>query len=159
MTRNDVTLALMRTNLYRGSWVLDDLSFDGMSQAFVEEAWREWVQTLPDELAEMAEVGGGKSIRCPRWLPEVFDCDSIARSFAEFVSRCMAVDAVRTNRKRGNAAFGKLNFSLDGNPAMNHAVNWFIDHDLVARVFDAARCVTRNLTAVEIPTVVCGESC
>lgn len=156
MTRNEVILALMRTNLFKGDWTLDDDSYDAMSSEFIAEAWQAWVASLPDELKEQVPIGGGKSITCPKWIPEVFDCDNIARDFAVFLDRCMAADAVRTKRPRGNAASGKFNFKRDGTDP--HAANWFIDHDSVARVFDAARCVIRNLTTAEVPTVMGGES-
>lgn len=148
----------MRTNLFKGAWGLDDDRYDTMSGEFVVEAWAAWVASLPEELTEMVEIGGGKSMRCPKWIPEAFDCDNIARDFAVFLDRCMAVHAIRTKQERGNAAAGKFNFSLGGDETKGHAANWFIDHDLVARVFDAARCTIRNLTAAEIPTVVGGES-
>jgi hypothetical protein len=156
MTRNDVILALMRANLFKGDWTLDDDSYDTMSADFIVEAWSAWVATLPDELTEVVEMGGGKSMRCPQWIAEVYDCDNIARDFAIFLDRCMAVDAIRTQRERGNAAGGCFAFSRDG--TARHMANWFVDHDSIARVFDAARCVIRSLTVAEIPTVTAGES-
>ena len=61
MTRNEVILSLMRAGLYRGTWTLDDDLYDPMSPEFIGCAWRVWTDSLPPELKQQVDIGGGKT--------------------------------------------------------------------------------------------------
>ncbi len=116
------------------------------------------MKSLPPELKASIGIGGGKEIYGPRWIKEAFDCDNIAVDFGVFLARCMAVDAVRSGKLRGNVASGRFNFLLGADPAKGHCRNWFIDHDGVAHVFDAGNCQLDGQSAAENNTVFSGES-
>lgn len=156
MTRPELIASLASAGLFHGSWDLDDITHDTISADFVIEAHAAWVMGLPRELVTGKDIGGGKSITAVRWLPEVFDCDNIARDFGAYLSRCMAVDAVNTGRRRGNVAAGKFNFYQA--PDSGHAVNWFVDHEGKAHCFDAASEILDGLTPAQIATIFSGES-
>jgi hypothetical protein len=156
VTRAEVTTTLIAAGLLRSEWVLDDREYAPISVAFVREAHRAWLDSLPPALRTLREVGGGKSVPCVRWVPESGDCDNIARDFGAYLSRCMWVDAVTANRPRGNIAAGKLNFHLS--PGSGHAINWFIDHDQAAHVFDAASEQLDHLTPDQLDSIFSGES-
>ena len=156
MNRNAVVLALMRAGLYSGAWVLDDDDYDPVSSGFVAQAWEAWVESLPPELRTQADAGGSKTITVPKWSAEVWDCDNLAADFAVFLSRCMAVDAVKTGKPRGNFAGGRLNFSPT--PTTGHCVNWFCDYDGNAHVFDAGNCTLDGLTPTQRLSISAGET-
>lgn len=156
MTRNDITLSLMRAGLYSGQWTLDDVAYDTVSADFVAEAAAEFPSFLPPELRTMRDIGGGKMVVAPRWLEESFDCDNIARAFGVYLDICMARDAVLTKRTRGNIAAGKLNFAPT--PTTGHAVNWFIDHEGNAQLIDAANPMPLVLTEAQRQSISAGET-
>lgn len=158
MTRNDIILSLMRAGMLVGRWELDDDAYEPISAAFVQQAWTAWVQSLPDELKRQLDIGGGKSMTAPRWIPEVYDCDDIALDFGVFLDRCMAVAAVQSGKPRGNSGSGRFDFLLNADPKTGHCRNWFVDYDGNAQVFDAGDCSFPTLTAPERPTVSYGES-
>lgn len=158
MTRPDLIASLASAGLYRGAWTLDDAVYDPVSAAFVTQAWEAWVASLPVELRSMVQVGGGKSIAAPLWLSEVFDCDNLAVDFSVFLTRCMAVDAVKLKKPRGNFAGGRFNFFLNGNPATAHCRNWFMDYDGAVHVFDAGNCQLDGMTKAEIESIYAGET-
>ena len=70
VTRNDVILSLMRAGLYRGSWDMDDDTYEAVSSDFIERAAMEFPNFLPPELRGTLDVGGGKSVAVAEWLPE-----------------------------------------------------------------------------------------
>lgn len=122
-----------------------------MSSEFVTAAWKEWVKSLPPELVEI--VNG--QLR-PKHIDEVFDCDNRAKLFAGFIDLCMARDAVIRGIARGNAASGKLNYTrADGT---DHAVNWFITHEGVARTFEPQIGAFDFVTTEEASSIDEGES-
>jgi hypothetical protein len=155
MDRAELIDLLNAHGLFRGHWTLDDVAYATISANFVCEAFAAWLAQLPPELIVGHDIGGGKSITAVRWETESGDCDNIARDFGAFLSRCMWVDAVRTGRPRGNIAAGKFNFTSSRGP---HAVNWFVDHDGRAHVFDAATEQLDHLTPSELATIQAGES-
>lgn len=149
-------MALATAKLYRGMWSLDDEVYDPLSRAFVQLAHADWVASLPPVLRTMRDVGGGKTIAVPRYIPEVFDCDNIARSFANYIDEACAVDAATRRVVRGNPAFGKFNFTAD--VLGRHARNWHLDYDGVAHVFDAGLGDYTPPSEPELATVDQGES-
>ena len=156
MNRAEIVTSLISAGFYRGQWDLDDDEYGPISADFVFEAWDAWIESLPGQLRETREIGGGKSIIVPRWLPEVWDCDNHCWSFGEYLSRCMAVDYVNTGTPRGNVAAGKLNYAPT--PDTGHAVCWFIDHSGAARIFDPGIGEFTVLTDAQLQTISAGES-
>lgn len=156
MTRNELTLSLIRAGLYSGAWALDDDTYEPVSREFVDAAMIEFPGFLPPELRTMREIGGGKTLAAPRWLPEVWDCDNLARAFGVYVGICMARDAVLTKRTRGNIACGLLKFCPTPNTA--HAANWFVDHEWNAHVVDCATLNVVTLTDAQRASIFAGES-
>lgn len=156
MTRNDVVTALIKAGLFGGDWHLEDDRYDPVSPDFVAAAAAEWVRTLPDELKERRDIGGGAMRFFPRWLPEVFDCDNLGRDFAVFLDRCMAVDAVKRGVPRGNSASGVVAFSPDSGG--RHLVNWMVSPDGTVRTFDAGVLDWCPFTATEKASISDGNS-
>lgn len=156
MTRNDLTLSLIRAGLYSGAWALDDDSYEPVSREFVTAAMGEFPSFLPPELRTVREVGGGQRLVLPRWIPEVWDCDNLARAFGVYLGICLARDAVLTKRTRGNVAAGLLKFFPT--PGTGHAVNWFVDHDGSAHVVDCATLDHLTLTPAQHASIFAGES-
>ena len=130
MIRNALVVALMSAGFYRGWWTLDDDEYATVSPGFIRDAHKEWASTLPLELR--------------------------AGTTGNFLSRCMAVDAVRTGRPHGNVAAGKINFNPT--PDTGHAINWFVDHDGLAHCFDAGSGQMDHLAPEQIATIFEGES-
>lgn len=158
MNRFDLITALAGSGMYRGAFELDDEVYDPLSIAFVTQAWGAWVESLPPELQIQTDVGGGKTVVVPKWLPEVFDCDNLARDFGAFINRCAAVDAVKLQKPRGNVAAGKYNFWRNGDPAQAHARVWFVDYDNNAHSFDPGDGLLDGLSLAEKLTIFGGES-
>lgn len=160
ISRNDVLGALMMGGIFRGQWwPMDDAEYSTVSPGFVTEAWREWVRSLPPELVEVRDIGGGKTQPVPRWIAEVFDCDNHTRDFATFLNRCMAVDAAKAGTKRGNTASGMIRlFTQPGVLASFHAAIWFIDHEQEAHTFDPATGRVDPFVEVQLKSIESGES-
>jgi len=156
VTRNELTLSLIRAGLYSGAWALDDDTYEPVSREFVSAAMVEFPSFLPPELRTMLDVGGGKKLAAPRWLPEVWDCDNLARAFGVYLGICLARDAVITRRTRGNVAAGLLKFCPT--PSTAHAINWFVDHDGSAHVVDCATLDFASLTDPQRASIFAGES-
>lgn len=156
MTRNELTLSLIRAGLYSGAWALDDDTYEPVSLEFVEAAMLGFPSFLPTELRTVLDVGGGKRLAAPRWLPEAWDCDNLARAFGVYLGICLARDAVLTKRTRGNVAAGLLKFRPT--PDTAHAANWFVDHDGSAHVVDCATLDFANLTDAQHASIFAGES-
>lgn len=162
MTRNELTLSLIRAGLYSGAWALDDDTYEPVSREFVAAAMVEFPSFLPPALRTMIDVGGGKMLAAPLWLPEAWDCDNLARAFGVYGGICMANDAVLTKRPRGNIAGGKLNFikkpATAEKPAVGHAINWFVDHEWNVFCVDCATLNVTDLTDVQRASIFAGES-
>lgn len=156
MTRNELTLSLIRAGLYSGAWALDDETYEPVSREFVDAAMVEFPSFLPPELRTMRDIGGGKTLAAPRWLPEVWDCDNLARAFSVYVGICMARDAVLTKRTRGNVAGGL--FKFNPTPTTAHAANWFVGHDGNAFCVDCAILNVLSLTDAQRASIFAGES-
>ena len=157
MERHLVISALVSQGLFNGLWDLDDNAYEPVSRAFILEARTAWVESLPEELVSRVPVGSSSlRVKTVRWLPEVFDCDNIARDFGVYLSRCMAAKAVRENKTLGNVAAGKFNFQPS--PVTAHAVNWFIDHEGFANTYDAGSDKLNDISAALLKTVSSGES-
>lgn len=157
MTRNDIIASLIAAGLYGGRWVLDDIEYAPVGREFVFDARREWINSFPLDMLTTYTVGGTLTIPTPIWVPEAGDCDNIARDFAWFMSRCEWFDTIRAKRNRGNMAAGKLNYSPT--PDTGHAINWWVDHEGLAHVIDAATLAIDHLTDEQKSTISEGESC
>jgi hypothetical protein len=158
LQQSEVVFALLGGGFFRGKWELDDNRYETISPEFVAEAWGVWVESLPPELKQQIDVGGGKTMTAPKWVEEVYDCDDIALDFGVFLDRCMAVTAVKTGTARGNSASGRFNFFLGGDASKSHCRNWFIDHAGAVHQFDAGNCSMPVLQDAEKPTIFFGEA-
>jgi hypothetical protein len=160
VNRNELILALISADYYRGGWTLNDRLYSPVSVEFVrDEAYPEWLRSLPRELVTTRHVGGGKTVSCARWVEEAWNCNNIARDFGGFLSRCMGVDVVRTGQARGNAAAGKFDFFLvPGDSASGHTINFFCDHDGRIHHFDAGSFELDHLSRAQLDTIFAGES-
>jgi hypothetical protein len=156
MTRNELTLCLMRGGIYSGAWALDDDNYEPVSREFVLSACMEFPSFLPPELRTMRDIGGGKTVPAPRWITEVWDCDNLARAFGVYLGICMARDAVLTKRTRGNIASGLIKFCPT--PDTSHAANWFVDHDGSAHIVDCATLNFVTFTDAQRASIFSGES-
>lgn len=158
MNRVEVITALAAGGYFRGQWDMDDLSYDAFSERFVDQAFEDWVHSLPECLRTTRDIGGGKTRIVPKWIAEVFDCDNHARSFGNFLNEAMAVDAVTRGVARGNAASGKFNFLVAADATKGHARTWYINHDGRALSFDAGMGEHVNETPAEQATIMGGET-
>lgn len=156
MTRNEAIVSLINAGYFHGHWNLDDDRYDGISTAFVRQAFDDWVHSLPMVLRTLRDLGGGKTRVTPAFLPEVFDCDNHTRSFANFIDEASAVDAATRKIARGNPAFGKFNFVLDGGTP--HARNWMIDHGGFVLTFDPGAGDFTTQSESEVASIMGGES-
>ncbi len=156
MDRGAVIAALSAGGYFRGSWTLDDETHDALSVTFVEEAFEDWVHSLPNILRTVRDIGGGKTRLVPRWIAEVYDCDNLARSFANFLDEALAVDAASGGRTRGNPAAGKFNFTLDSGGG--HARVWFVDMFGNVRSFDPGIGELVTESATEKASIFAGET-
>jgi hypothetical protein len=156
MDRLDVINSLGASTLFRGWWQLDDAEYDPISRAFIEAAHLQWVRGLPEELVVQRLSSSGVSYPIPLWRESNFDCDSIALDFGTYIGRCIAVDSLRTGKKRGAAASGRFNFIVDQRGG--HCRTWYIDYDGKAHVFDAGDGRHYDLSATEQQTISYGES-
>lgn len=158
MTRVEVISALAAGTYFRGAWDLDDVAFDAFSDRFIDQAFGDWVQSLPECLRTTRDVGGGKTRLVPKWIPEVFDCDNHVKSFATYLNEAMAADAATRRVSRGNAASGIFKFWLEVNADKAHARLWYITHDGVARSFDPGTGERVTETQDEKETIFGGGS-
>lgn len=158
MTRYEVITSLLAGGYYHGSWPLDDMAYDAMSKFFVEQAFSDWVASLPPELRAKRTLTNGHEIDIPLWVEEVFDCDNQVRSFGSFVADAFALDAVKKKLKRGNAASGKFNFLLKGEPDGGHARFWFVDYAGTAHSFDPGIGEFTVESPIEKESIMGGET-
>jgi len=156
VNRVELINCLSRAGYFTGAWNLDDDEYSPVSVAFIDLAHEEWLKSLPPELLTHRDVGGGKTVPASRWIIEAYDCDNIARDFGCFLSRCMAVDAVKRAIGYGNIAAGKFNFMPK--PGFGHAINWFMDYDGCIHNFDAGSGQLDYLTHAQLATISAGES-
>lgn len=137
MKREELIIELINQGYFYGSTPkFDDDLYDPTSYAFVRIAWEKWVETLPDELKEAIDIGGGKTEMRPRWIAEVFDCDSHVHCFAAYIDTSFALDSARSGQPRGNPAIGFLAFSPDAQKGTRHAVLWYVDYQWKVQAFD-----------------------
>lgn len=158
MTRVEIIQALATGAYFRGAWDLDDVAFDAFSDRFIEQAFEDWVHSLPECLRTTRDIGGGKTRLVPKWIPEVFDCDNHVRSFATYLDEAMAADAVTRGITRGNAASGIFKFWVECDPNKAHARLWYVNHEGVARSFDVGMGERVAETTAEKETIFGGGS-
>lgn len=160
MNQVGVISALSASGLYRGLWVLDDLTYETVSPDFIEAAARKWVDDiLPTECTEMRAIGAtSKSMRFPKWVAEAGDCDNASRNFASYLSLCEWLKAARANTPLGNLTAGILRFCPDNAGGQGHAICWAVGHDGVAMTFDVQIMDFRALSASEKLSIYGGES-
>jgi hypothetical protein len=152
----DLLRILSSAGYCRGAWGMPkDLTYSTLSTDFIREALPEWVDSLPAELVQLRDVGGGKTVHRPRWEAECGDCDTISWDFCAFLSRCMWLDAVKTRQSRGNVAVGLIYFrpTLD----TQHCIVWWVDHEQMAHHVDPQSFEIDHLTTAQLGTIFGGE--
>ena len=91
MTQFELLLSLSLAGYAKGQWGMPkDASYSPISVGFVRECLPAWVDSLPDELTQVRDIGGGKTARFARWEAESGDCDTIAWDFCAFLSRLLS---------------------------------------------------------------------
>lgn len=161
MKQATLLLALAQAGLLRGPWQFDDLSYETVGAEFIATAARKWVDDiLPAECTTRRDIGGGKMVAYPKWIPESGDCDNIARIFGAYLALCEWLKAARSGAPLGNLAAGLLRYVPDtaAGPSQGHAVNWFVDHAGAAHVFDAGLMDERHFSDAEKLSIFGGES-
>lgn len=150
MKREELIVQLIAQGyFYAATPKFDDDSYDPTSYAFIRLAWEKWVESLPSELQEPRDIGGGKTEVFPRWIEQVFDCDSHVHCFAAYIDTAFALDSARSGQPRGNPAIGFLAFSPDDQPGKRHAVLWFADYKWDIHVFDPGIGALRIMSDAE----------
>jgi hypothetical protein len=139
LTTQQLALALYAIGAPAHLWRWKDASYDGLSPAWVREAWGYWVASLPERLTHVVQIGGGKTEKRPLWRPEIFDCDNHALSFTAYAIECCAVDALATGRTRTGTALGSIDYTARNSRRVGrHAALWFADHDGAIHFFEPA---------------------
>jgi hypothetical protein len=139
LTTQQLALALYAIGAPAHVWRWKDASYDGLSPAWVREAWGYWVASLPERLTHVVQIGGGKTEKRPLWRPEIYDCDNHALSFTAYVIDCCAVDALATGRTRTGTALGSIDYTARNSRRVGrHAALWFADHDGQIHFFEPA---------------------
>lgn len=156
ITQFDLMRALSLGKYAQGVWgMAKDAEYSTISVDFVKEALQAWIESLPSELIQLRDIGGGKTMRVVRWESESGDCDNIAWDFCAFLTRCMWVDAVKTGRHRGNVAAGVFFFRPSETVA--HAIVWFVDHEENVHHVDPGSMQIDHLTAAQLQTIFGGD--
>jgi hypothetical protein len=111
-----------------------DAKYEPVSRDAVEKMSGAWLNTIPMECVIYEDVGGGKRIRRPLWIPEAGDCDRHAFSFYSHVQTGEWLAAVKTKDGRGGAAFGTLCYVAEPRTENRfrdgrHCINWLLEPD------------------------------
>lgn len=143
LTRDQVISALVAAGVYRPTWSILDDTYTTLDRAQVAEVyWPGWVNSLPNELTEARDIGGGKSRYFPKWIEGVYDCDDHAADFATYIVRCCAVWAAKNHAPRGGTPLGTMAYiavEKAGNRRVGgHDTTVFIDHELRVNWFEPA---------------------
>lgn len=137
------------------TWVLPDKSYEPVSADFVLRNWNAWLDARPAELIRVRQLGGGKSVREPRWERESGDCDNLALGTMVHAQVGNALAAVKRKSPRGGLAYGTLFYMAGPARAENygisggHAINWLISPALHVLFFEPAVGAFVNLTTTE----------
>lgn len=153
--RNKLAELLTNNGLQGWLWHLPDETYETVSDAWVLENWREWVNARPNQLCVYTSAGG-KAIKArPLWIADASDCDNLALGTLTHAQVGNALTAQRTRLPRGGLAFGMLfytaapareeNFRVEG----GHAINWFVDHEGNVRFFEPGMGELVDLNAKE----------
>lgn len=138
-------------------WRWKDDTYDGLSAPWVRDAWVAWVQSLPEIRTVMMQIGGGKTERRPRWVPNIYDCDNHSLSFTDFVVNCCVDDCLTTGRTRGGTALGSIDYTARSSRRVGrHAAIWFSDHEGQIHFFEPADGVEVVLTPAERASITEG---
>lgn len=157
LTPQQLVTALYGINVPAHIFDWKDDFYDGLSATWVRNAWVAWVASLPPELTEMVQIGGGKTERRPLWRPQFYDCDNHCRSFNSYVVDCCAVDCIVTGRIRGGTALGPFEYTANSARRKGrHAAIWFADHEGVIHFFEPADGEEITLTEGERASITEG---
>lgn len=162
LTQQQVIQSLTAAGVYRPTWNVADNEYTTLSRQWVTDvAWPTWVDSLPKELVESVDLFGGKPVRRPKWIPNVFDCDNHTFSFREYVIRCCAVDCVKKGIPRGGTPMGSLSYiatpKADNRREGAHDTNIFIEHSGEVLWFEPAEGFVFTPEKVEVISVWEGD--
>ncbi len=142
MTQQELRTLLTAAGLPASLWQLPDATYETVSEEFVLENWRAWLDARPPELIKMIDVGGGARRPVPLWVDSAGDCDNLSIGTTAWANTGNALAAVKRKQARGGLAYG-FQFYLAGparrenfNIAGGHAINWFVNPLRVVRFFE-----------------------
>lgn len=141
MTQYELRLFLLTSGLPASQWQLPDDTYETMSAVRLAEIWAAWVDARPVQLNTTRDIGGGKTVRIPRWFAEAGDCDNLALGLMAWADIGNAL-AVAKGASSAGLACGVLFYtagparSENFNVAGGHAINWFLDHEKNVRFFE-----------------------
>lgn len=142
MTTADLRSILAAAGLPAMTWQLPDAIYEHVSADFVQANWQAWLDARPPELIAVRQLGGGKSVRVPRWEAQSGDCDNLALGTMSWADVGNELAAVRRGKPRGGLAYGALFYQAGPARAENfdiaggHAINWFVAPDQSVHFFE-----------------------
>ena len=129
--QNILVLAGIKDSVVFQTFRLADRIWETCSEQFCHENWHRWVDSLPEELTEYRD-----GLKCPVWLPDVFDCDNHSIGTIQHAQIGNAKKAVQTGN-RGGLLYGILFYeAASQNITGPHSINWLIDHDHLLKFFE-----------------------
>lgn len=154
ITQPDLQQLLGDAGLPVAFWQWPDETYETVSAQRLREIWAAWVDARPPELIALRPLGGGKTMRIPRWTAGAGDCDNLALGLMAWADVGNAMLAAR-GEPRGGLACGVLfylagparpeNFGVSG----GHAINWFVALDRTVRFFEPGVGELVELTTAE----------
>lgn len=154
MTQQFLRSLLIQAGLPASLWQLPDEHYETVSEEFVLENWRAWLDARPSELITRIDVGGGKTRPVPRWIESAGDCDNLALGTMAHANTGNALASVKRKQTRGGLSYG-VQFYMAGPARLDnfgvaggHAINWFVNPMHLVRHFEPGRgeFVTLNTT-------------
>lgn len=162
LTQQQTIQTLQAAGVYRPSWSVVDTSYTTLDRhQVVNVYWPAWVESLPPELVERVQIGGGKTIARPLWIANVFDCDDHTADFAVYVRRCCAAYAAKNLMQRGGTPLGSMSYIAVPKPGNRreggHDAVVFIDHDGRVNWFEPADGSLIDPLPIEVASVWEGD--
>lgn len=162
MTFREVQQALMdggiRDDVFLDRrFMLWDIAYCPVSADWVFANWQAWVRSLPKELQESKTLFG-RSVLCPRYLPEAFDCENHALACMVHGTIGNALTMVRHGGLPRGLAKGILTYTAEGRPENRgrrgrHAICWFVNRLRHAKFFEPGDGLHVTLTPTELASI------
>jgi hypothetical protein len=164
MTRAELILTLNRNGINVGSgWLLLDNNYEPITKQKIEAIANACLDSLPPELVTYYDVGGGKTVRIPKWVPEAGDCDNASLILWVWAMVGNWLKAVQGGLNRGGLAAGILLYSAQGRPENRgrtgpHCICWFIDPENTLRFYEFGDASETSLLPIEKASVFGGSA-